>query len=1101
MPLDETIDLDASEAFRQIDRIEAALTGAARSFGVELSRSLRVLDQVATVKVDADTTGMAGEVTAALDDADATIAVTAETSGLEDATSQVGGLGDELSGAAASAAGLAGALGDEVTSAAASAAGVAGSLGDEFAGAASAGEGFAGSLVDVGQALTAIATVVGVREVFQFLADATTAASDLAESTSKANVVFGESVEAIDRFGRTSAEAVGLARQDALEFLGTFGNLLTAMDLSQSAAADLSIDIVNLGADLASFNNLKVDDALLKLRSGLVGEIEPLRSIGISFNAAQVEARALELGLADLNGVVSDGAKVQARWSLIVEQSAAATGDFSRTSTGLANQQRILAAEFRNVLATVGQQLLPVVLDLVGTARGELLPTLEDLAVTTLPVLVRALDALSPALGASLTIVQALTPVLGAAASVLEAIPDPVLQMVAAFALLRGALGPIPNLFATVAARASTLGAGGVISGVGTAIAGLVSPLGLASAAFAAGTLVLAKYNQEKAESRRRVQELTDALVAEGAAVEETVEAFAERQLKTENEIDDLRRLGLSVREFTDLAGQGEEGLRKFLETMLRTGELRQVREIPLERQLDALVRDLREGTVSAEGLNNVLGDSGLRSTFRRVAEESQRSAKAAIDNLVVTRALTDAQADAAVKANTLADGTVDYRGALDDLKVAEKAAADALASRTVRLGPAVQATEFLTNSQYDLQRGADAVRQAMAAQDGSLEGLTGAYVRFGPRADELVDLFARGRVTAEDMALAMASYGLTVEEILAVQSDVTEQVGAFVDTVVGKLGGLQGIVQSIGEEEGIQEFVRRFEIEATDLATFVDNIARLVERGADDLAAALAQAGPTAARAAREAANASDKELGKLEDRYTGTANHLEAANRRMADTAPLLADNWQRATDQIEGVSPPDLASGIRESLDQAAAVFEIEVGPGGRFTVQVKALGSGAGQEFAQGFVEGIGVLSPAVGEAAAQMGKTAEEYAKEILGIRSPSTVGYGLSQNFVLAFASGFEDDDPVIRAARQFAERVAVAATLPEVVPAFTVATATGAAPSSAQSFAAGLGGTVAGRAPASVQVGPFIETRVDPTQIAAQVQYLFAESEIAPGA
>lgn len=53
--------------------------------------------------------------------------------------------------------------------------------------------------------------------------------------------------------------------------------------------------------------------------------------------------------------------KAQAAYSLIMKQSALAQGDFARTSTGMANQQRILAANLENTKATLGTALLPIV--------------------------------------------------------------------------------------------------------------------------------------------------------------------------------------------------------------------------------------------------------------------------------------------------------------------------------------------------------------------------------------------------------------------------------------------------------------------------------------------------------------------------------------------------------------------------------------------------------------------------------------------------------------------------------------------------------------------------------------------------------------------
>ena len=221
------------------------------------------------------------------------------------------------------------------------------------------------------------------------------AASDLNESISKVGVVFGKTTPIIEEWSKTSAEAMGLSQQQALEAAGTFGNLFTALGLSVQPAAAMSTKITGLASDLASFNNLDTAEVLEKLRSGLVGEVEPLRSLGVSFNAAQVEAKALELGLAKQGEEVSEAVKLQARYALILEQTKTAQGDFARTSDGAANKQRILDAKMKNLSATVGRLLLPAFTKVVAFLSDSVVPWLEENLPPAIEKGQRAFEAIS----------------------------------------------------------------------------------------------------------------------------------------------------------------------------------------------------------------------------------------------------------------------------------------------------------------------------------------------------------------------------------------------------------------------------------------------------------------------------------------------------------------------------------------------------------------------------------------------------------------------------------------------------------------------------------------------------------------------------------
>lgn len=235
---------------------------------------------------------------------------------------------------------------------------------------------------------SALVAVQGLRAFIGFADQAIGKASDLAESTSKTNVVFGDLADQVKKFAATGPQALGLSTQAALEATSTFGNLFVALGLSQEAAADLSPDIVQLAADLASFNNIEVGDALEKLRSGLVGETEPLRALGVAINEAAVNAKALELGLVGSNGQISEAAKVQARYALILEQTTTAQGDFARTADGIANKQRTLNAEFDDFQAKVGEALIPAFEALIDVAPQALalleglIPVIQSVATS-----------------------------------------------------------------------------------------------------------------------------------------------------------------------------------------------------------------------------------------------------------------------------------------------------------------------------------------------------------------------------------------------------------------------------------------------------------------------------------------------------------------------------------------------------------------------------------------------------------------------------------------------------------------------------------------------------------------------------------------------
>lgn len=213
------------------------------------------------------------------------------------------------------------------------------------------------TMQNVGKVMTASITI----PLALMAKQAVLMASSYSESLNKINVVFEENAKFIEEWSKDSASSLGMSQQAALEAAGTYGNLFTAQGMGTKSAADMSMALVQLAADLASFNNANPEEVLLALRSGLSGEIEPLKKFGIAMNEATMKAKSMELGLGDNIQKLSEAEKIQVRYAIIMDQTAKAQGDFARTSEGLANQLRTLKGNWGDTLKILGQNLVPII--------------------------------------------------------------------------------------------------------------------------------------------------------------------------------------------------------------------------------------------------------------------------------------------------------------------------------------------------------------------------------------------------------------------------------------------------------------------------------------------------------------------------------------------------------------------------------------------------------------------------------------------------------------------------------------------------------------------------------------------------------------------
>lgn len=225
----------------------------------------------------------------------------------------------------------------------------------------------------------AIGVAFGVEQIIQFGKAAITAASDLGEVESKVNQIFGSGSSAVKSFADNAANSFGQSKKSALDGAATFGIFGKAAGLTGNELAKFSTDFVGLSSDLASFNNTTPEEAILAIGAALRGEAEPIRRYGVLLDDATLRQQALELGIIKTTKeALTPQQKVLAAQAAIYKQTAVAQGDFARTSGQLANQQRILTANFENFQAQIGQGLLPIVNDLVAGLNSLFQGEIED---------------------------------------------------------------------------------------------------------------------------------------------------------------------------------------------------------------------------------------------------------------------------------------------------------------------------------------------------------------------------------------------------------------------------------------------------------------------------------------------------------------------------------------------------------------------------------------------------------------------------------------------------------------------------------------------------------------------------------------------------
>ena len=235
--------------------------------------------------------------------------------------------------------------------------------------------------------------LVSVREVLGYLKQAITESNDYVENLNLFTVAMGDASEAALEYAETVKNALGIDPSEWIRNQGVFKQITSGFGVVEEKANLMSKNLTQLGYDISSFYNISVEDAMLKLQSGISGELEPLRRLGYALDVATLQQVAYDHGITQSIMTMTQAQKAQLRYIAIMEQSGNALGDMAATVQTPANALRILQQEFTQLSRAVGnlfipalQRIIPVV-RVVVEAITEAIQFLADLLGFELPTI------------------------------------------------------------------------------------------------------------------------------------------------------------------------------------------------------------------------------------------------------------------------------------------------------------------------------------------------------------------------------------------------------------------------------------------------------------------------------------------------------------------------------------------------------------------------------------------------------------------------------------------------------------------------------------------------------------------------------------------
>ncbi|MEN6370938.1 MAG: hypothetical protein ABFD64_02910 [Armatimonadota bacterium] len=221
---------------------------------------------------------------------------------------------------------------------------------------------FAEKIVETGKtmSMTITAPIIAVGTA------ATKMAMDAVESENLFDVSMGKMADSARQWSEQMRNELGLNAYEVRKNVGTFNVMLKSMGLTEEKAYEMAKGLTKLAYDMASFYNLKPEEAFEKLQSGISGEVEPLKRLGIIVNETTAQTYAYANGIAAQGAALTEQEKILARYGAIMQQTSAAQGDLARTMDSPANQARVLESQIAELAVQFGQMLIPMLKTAMG---------------------------------------------------------------------------------------------------------------------------------------------------------------------------------------------------------------------------------------------------------------------------------------------------------------------------------------------------------------------------------------------------------------------------------------------------------------------------------------------------------------------------------------------------------------------------------------------------------------------------------------------------------------------------------------------------------------------------------------------------------------
>ncbi len=215
---------------------------------------------------------------------------------------------------------------------------------------------------------TNFAGAFGLYKIGEALGQAVNNASDVDETMNVLSKTFMENTDQVLKWSQVMGKAMGRSQYQLQELASSFGAFLQPQEgMTTEMITEMSKQLGQLTIDLASFYNTTDEEARMRLFSGLSGETEAVRRLGIDISDTSLDAFNKKRGDNRRLATMTLAEKTQLRYLKILQDTTAKQGDAIDTYNSWENTWKRFKSEIYDASVEFGRELIPTLKKVVTT--------------------------------------------------------------------------------------------------------------------------------------------------------------------------------------------------------------------------------------------------------------------------------------------------------------------------------------------------------------------------------------------------------------------------------------------------------------------------------------------------------------------------------------------------------------------------------------------------------------------------------------------------------------------------------------------------------------------------------------------------------------